>query len=216
MVHIEVVSFDMEGTLIDNTFSQLIGETDIPALYGQRHGLSLEDARVRVFKEYAEIGEDRPEWYDAGYWFRRFDLPGDWRQLPEGREDDCTVYTETGEVLRKLAGEYRLIIASNTIREFLDVQLRKLPDVFEHVFSAPSDFNSVKKTKEFYGRICQIIGVESGSVVHVGDSLRFDYEEARELGIHAFHLDREREFSGLGVVHDLLEFADRLKGLKSK
>jgi hypothetical protein len=45
MVRIGVVSFDMEGTLIDNNFSDLIWETDIPRLYGQKHGLDIETAR---------------------------------------------------------------------------------------------------------------------------------------------------------------------------
>ncbi|RLI15988.1 HAD family hydrolase, partial [Candidatus Bathyarchaeota archaeon] len=68
---LEVVSFDMEGTLITPRFSELIWEYDIPRLYAEQHGLTLEEARRRVFEEYMEIGDERPEWYDIEYWFRR-------------------------------------------------------------------------------------------------------------------------------------------------
>jgi FMN phosphatase YigB (HAD superfamily) len=215
MVRIEAVSFDMEGTLIDNTFSDLIWETDIPLLYGQRHGLDLETARARVLGEYAQVGDDRSEWYDTDYWFRRLELPGDWRDLLHSRKGDCRVYPEVQQVLERLSGEYPLIISSNTIRGFLEVQLKMLPDVFVHVFSATSDFGVVKKSEEFYSRMCRAIGVEPQSVVHVGDSMRFDFEAARQAGIHSYHLDRAGESEGENVVHDLVEFEQRLKELST-
>ena len=213
MAGIDVVSFDMEGTLIDNRFSDLIWETDIPALYGRYHGLNLDEARERVIGEYREVGEDRPEWYDLGYWFRRLRLPGDWRELPARRVDDCFVYPETVEVLESLSRDYTLVVSSNTIREFLEVQLTKLPRVFTEVFSAPSDFNTVKKTDLFYGEICRTLDVEPSTVVHVGDSLKFDYHAPRALGIGAYHLVRSREATGEHVVHDLKAFEEKVRRL---
>lgn len=213
MVRIEVVSFDMEGTLIDNNFSDLIWETDIPRLYGRKHGLDIETARGRVLEEYGKIGDDRPEWYDAGYWFRRLGLPGDWRELLEERRGDCRAYPESRQVLERLSRVYSLIISSNTIREFLEVQLRELPDVFTHIFSATSDFGVVKKSEEFYSRICREFGVRPGAMVHVGDSLKFDFEAARKAGIHSYHLMRSGESEGENVVCNLLSFEDRLREL---
>jgi FMN phosphatase YigB (HAD superfamily) len=213
MAGIDVVSFDMEGTLIDNRFSDLIWETDIPALYGCHHGLDLDMARERVLGEYREIGEDRPEWYDLGYWFRRLRLPGDWRELPPMRLNDCFVYPETAEVLENLSQDYTLVISSNTIREFLEVQLTKLPRVFTEVFSAPSDFKTVKKTDLFYREICRILDIEPSSVAHVGDSLKFDYQAPRALGIEAFHLVRSHEVTGEHVVRDLMAFDEKVRRL---
>jgi len=213
MGRIEVVSFDLEGTLVDLRFSNLVWETDIPRLYAEQHGLSFEEARDRVVDEYSQVGDDQPEWYDVDYWFRRLGLTGDWRRLLELRRDSRLVFPEVRGVLDRLQGKFSLVISSNTIREFLEVQLSELEDYFEHVFSAPSDFGTVKRSGEFYGRICRIMGVETGKVAHVGDSLRFDYEEAKKRGIHAFYLDRSRESGGEHVVHDLIEFEGRLRTL---
>ena len=214
MGRIRVVSFDMEGTLIDHNFSDLFWETDIPTLYGWKHGLDLEAARERVLSEYKQIGDERPEWYDAGYWFTRLGLEGDIRELLNRRREDCRVYPEAHPVLERLSGRYPLIISSNTMREFLEVQLLKLPPIFDQVFSATSDFGMVKKSKDFYHRICQMLGVPPNEVAHVGDNQRFDYEAAKKAGVNAYHLDRTGDSEGYHVVRELTEFEVLLKNLE--
>ncbi|MGD2200622.1 MAG: HAD family hydrolase [Candidatus Bathyarchaeota archaeon] len=212
MAGIEVVSFDMEGTLITHDFSKLIWETDIPLLYAERHGGDHETARNHVMTLYDTVGDEEPEWYDIDYWFERLDLEGDWRELLQERYDACTPYPEVIGVLDRLEGDYRLIVSSNTIREFLEVQLRALPDAFERVFSAPSDFNSVKDAS-FYLRICGEMDVEPERIVHIGDSRRFDFEAPCELGIHAVLLDHEGGSLDTGVVRNLMEFEGVLRRL---
>jgi len=215
MDSIEVVSFDMEKTLIDSSFSDLIWEDDIPRLYGERHGIDFATAKQRVLDAYGEIGEGQPEWYDVDYWFRRFGLSGDWKELLSGRRGDVSVFPEVPGVLERMSERYSVIISSNTIREFLEVQLKTLPDVFSRVFSAPSDYGTVKN-EGFYGRVFATLGVQPSAVVHVGDSLKFDYEAALQSGMTAFHLDRSAESEGGHVVHDLQEFEVRLNRLEGK
>jgi len=210
---LEVVSFDMEGTLITPRFSELIWEYDIPRLYAEQHGLTLEEARRRVFEEYMEIGDERPEWYDIEYWFRRLSLPGDWRELLELRRETIEVYPEVRGVLERLSKRYRLIVTSNTIREFLEVQLEGLEGYFTYIFSAPSDFGEVKKTEDFYRRICGILEVKPSSMAHVGDHWKFDYLIPRSMGVEAYYLDRSGERRGEHIVHDLEEFEERIKAL---
>jgi putative hydrolase of the HAD superfamily len=207
---IRVVSFDMEGTLVDHSYSKQIWEGDIPALYAEAHGLPLEEARKKVFAEYAEIGEGRPEWYDMGYWWRRLGLPHYWRNLPQRRKTECRVYPDAPPVLNRLGKKYPLIISSNTIREFLQIQLGCIDYPFSKVFSAPTDFNAVKKAPDFYQRVCDELAIKPEELAHVGDHEEFDYRAPKKLGVVAYHLDRSGELSGEGVVHDLNEFASKL------
>ena len=204
----------MEGTLIDHNFSDLFWETDIPTLYGQKHGLDLETARDWVISEYRKIGDERPEWYDADYWFNRLGLEGDIQELLNRRREDCRVYPESRLVLESLSRRYPLIISSNTMREFLEVQLLKLPPIFNHIFSATSDFRMVKKSEDFYQRICRILEVPSAEMAHVGDNPKFDYEAAKKAGVNAYHLDRTGGSEGVNTVRDLIEFEERLKELE--
>ncbi len=205
---IEVISFDMEGTLIPTDFSSLVWETDIPRLYGEKNGLGFEEAKRVVIAEYDSIGQGAPEWYDVDYWFRRLGLDGDWRSLLEERRDACRPFPEVPDVLARLGEQYRLIVSSNTIREFLEVQLRCFPGTFEKVFSAPSDYGGVKDP-QFFRRVSETMGVEPERMVHVGDSVRFDFEAAGELGGSLF-LDRDGGSSGPHVINDLEEFESSL------
>lgn len=207
---IRVVSFDMEGTLVDHAYSKQIWEGDIPALYAEAHGLPLEEARKRVLAEYAEVGEGQPAWYDMGYWWRRLGLPHYWRDLPKRRKSECNVYPDVQSALTRLGKRYSLIVSSNTIREFLKIQLDCIDYPFSKIFSAPTDFQAVKKAPEFYQRVCDELGIDPAELAHIGDHEEFDYRAPKKLGVKAYHLDRTRKLNGEDVVHDLNEFADRL------
>ena len=211
---IKVVSFDMEGTLVDPTFSNLVWGHDIPQLYAEIRGISFDDAKKQVLEQYRQIGDERIEWYDVSYWFRRLGLPSDWRELLERRRGACKTFPESRGVLERLKRKYILIVTSNTIREFLEVQLCDLSGFFDRVFSAPSDFGDVKKSAEFYRRICEMMDVNPRTVAHVGDHLKFDYEAPSKVGISAYHLDRSGRSRGANVVRSLIEFEEKLKELE--
>jgi putative hydrolase of the HAD superfamily len=202
---IEVVSFDMEGTLVPTDFSSLVWETDIPRLYAEKNSLGFDEARRRVIAEYDSIGQGAPEWYDVDYWFMRLSLDGDWRQLLDERRDACIPFPEVHGVLERLGKRYRLIVSSNTIREFLEIQLQCLPDVFEEAFSAPSDYEGVKDTS-YFRRVSETMRVEPERVAHIGDSARFDYDAPLKLGMKAYLLNRAGRVQEPNVVRDLVEF----------
>lgn len=204
------ISFDMEGTLIDHSYSEHIWGTDIPSLYAEKHGIDLEDAREMIFREYNQLGDHRPEWYNVGFWFRKFELPGDWRELPEKRRNLIRVYPDTRTVLDALVSEHPLVVSSNTIRELLTIQIEEVGDYFTHVFSAPSDYQSVKKDQSFYRKILETMRVEPSEVIHVGDHPKYDYLAARSIGIEAYHLDRKGNAENGDTVGSLTEFMERL------
>ena len=205
------ISFDMEGTLIDHGYSEHIWGTDIPRLYAEKHGVDFEEARKKVFKEYDKIGDARPEWYNVGYWFKRLDLPGDWWELPERRRNLIRVYPDARMALEALVSESPLVVSSNTIREFLEVQVEEVGDYFTHVFSAPSDYQSVKKDQSFYRRKIEVLRIEPHEMIHVGDHYTYDYLAATSIGIEAYHLDRTGNAMGEDALGSLTELTERLK-----
>ena len=209
MAEIEVISFDMEGTLIPLDFSSLVWETDIPSLYGEKNGLDFDEAKRLVIAEYDSIGQGAPEWYDVDYWFSRLGLNGDWRGLLEKRREICVPFPEVQGVLERLGSKSRLIVSSNTIREFLEIQLQCLPKAFEDTFSAPSDFGGVKD-KNFFHWVSETLGVKLERIAHVGDNFLFDYDIPQKLGLRAYLLDRIGENQGSYVVRDLEEFESEL------
>jgi HAD superfamily hydrolase (TIGR01549 family) len=191
MKQIELVSFDAEGTLVTPDFSQTIWHEAIPALYAQKTGLDLAQAKKRVAEEYDKIGVHRLEWYDIEYWFGRLDL-GSSQPVIQNCLSKISYYPEIGEVLSSLVSEYRLIVASGTPLELLHCLLRDVKSYFARVFSSISHYRQVKNP-DFYLRICEEMGVKPSQVIHVGDNWQFDFLNARQAGINAFYIDRSGE-----------------------
>jgi HAD superfamily hydrolase (TIGR01549 family) len=191
MKQIELVSFDAEGTLVTPDFSQTIWHEAIPALYAQKTGLDLAQAKKRVTEEYDKIGVHRLEWYDIEYWFGRLDL-GSSQPVIQNCLSKISYYPEIGEVLSSLVSEYKLIVASGTPLELLHCLLRDVKSYFARVFSSISHYRQVKNP-DFYLRICEEMGVKPSQVIHVGDNWQFDFLNARQAGINAFYIDRSGE-----------------------
>ena len=209
MKRIKIASFDVEGTLIDHRFSDLVWERGIPELYARKEGIDFKGAKEYIKKEYDKVGEEKLEWYDIGYWFKRFNLGEDWKKLLSNYKREIFLYPEVLGVLENLSREYELVITSNSASEFISLETEKIKDYFTHIFSATSDFKQVKKTTDFYRKICDILEIEPKEMAHVGDHRNFDFIIPRKLGIMAFYLDRTGKGEGKFVVKDLKEFEKR-------
>ncbi len=203
MSQIKVISFDAEGTLVTSDFSQTMWHEAIPALYAQKHGLDLAQAKESIVAKYDEVGDQRLEWYDLRYWFRQLGLGA-----PEPVIQSClnraSYYPEVIEVLSALDGKYQLVVASGTPIELLDYLLREIQPYFIRIFSSISHYQQTK-SPEFFLAICQEMSVAPNQVVHVGDNWQYDFLNAKQVGINAFHLDRS------GSNHDALTDLTQIK-----
>ena len=208
----KVVSFDVEGTLVDHRFSALVWEEAIPRLYAQKEDIDLESGKRYVLEEYAKVGERRLEWYDIRYWLQKFGLREDWRKLLESYKREVNVYPEVPTVLERLKDRYVLIVVSNSAREFVNIQMKELRGFFKNIFSATTDFRMLKNTTNLYEVICNRMRIEPNQLAHVGDTWEFDYVVPRKLGVLAYLLDRAGSVSGKFIVKDLESFCNRIGG----
>ena len=207
MKQIELISFDAEGTVVTPDFSQAIWHEAIPALYAQKQGFDLAQAKRRITDEYDRIGDQRLEWYDIEYWFSYLGL-GSSESMIQGCLDKIVYYPEVTEVLSSLASEYRLIVASGTPLELLHCLLRDIKPYFVRIFSSVSHYRQLKNP-DFYIKICEEMSVKPSRVIHVGDNWQFDFLNAREAGINALYLDRsgrdhQESLSDLSQLKQLL------------
>jgi len=71
-----------------------------------------------------------------------------------------------------------------------------------------------KPEPEIFHRACARLGVAAGEALHVGDSLREDYEGARNAGLSALLLDRGNQYPEIAErIRCLVELPERLKSL---
>jgi HAD superfamily hydrolase (TIGR01549 family) len=208
----KIISFDMDGTLVDAEFTDWVWGHGIPTLYAGKAGLSLEEAKAFVTQEYLKVGEGAIEWYDIKYWFRFFQLEESWRGVMERYKDKIKVYPDVNHILERLGRNFPLVLTSNAGREFIDIEMEAtgLGRYFYRIFSATTDFGEVKKSADFYQQICQVLETRPQEIVHVGDHYEFDYLVPRSLGIHAFYLDRLGEQRGASIISDLRDLEERL------
>ena len=205
-----IVSFDLDGTLVETTYTNWVWEVGVPELYAKKNGISLEAATALIVAQYQSVGDESTIWYDIGYWFNLLDLPGTWQDLLDRNREKIRLFPEAVEVLEALRSRYELIITSNAAREFVEREVGKtgIANYFSRIISATSDFRQVKKTADFYEKLCTVIGTDPARLIHVGDHVEHDFKAPRKIGIQAYHLDRDGgPATSSHCVSDLREFA---------
>jgi len=209
---VKIISFDLDGTLINWDFANSLWFEGMSRRYAQRLGMDNEKALREVTSRYDGVGMERIEWYDIRYWWKEFDLPGDWRELVSECRPNIKTYPEVHEVLEKLSRRFEVIVITNGARELAEVEIEQsgIGKYLKRVFSATSDFGLVKKTGAFYSEVLKRVGTAPHEIVHVGDNWIFDYLAPKETGIKAFFLDRDGKRSGKDVVKDLREFSNTI------
>jgi len=78
---IKIISFDLDGTLVKSTYADKVWLEGLPTLYSKEKNIPLQQAKERIYTLYKEVGEDKKEWYDIDWWFKKFDLKGSWQNL---------------------------------------------------------------------------------------------------------------------------------------
>lgn len=207
----KVISFDLDGTIVDAAYGNMVWLEGVPQRYARRHGMPLEDARRAVKEAYDSVGETRLLWYDIGYWLTRFDLDVPIGELLDDYTDHIRVLPYASDAIYALAEQYTLVIASNAARVFLDKELAHtgLAECFSRTVSATSDFHMVKKQEAFYRALCSTLGVLPAEVVHVGDHAVFDVEVPLGVGIDSYHYDPAGDGNGR-TIRDLRGLTDRI------
>ncbi len=210
----EIISFDADGTIVDDDFVNEFWFNKLPELYARKEGIDREEAKKILISHYDRIGDEDLRWYQPRYWFDRFGLP----ETAEGviseikGYHDLKLYEDAVEVIEELRGEYRLIVVSNSPRIFLDYSLKDVSKRFDRIFSCVSDFGEVKKHKGVYKKVARTLSVDPRRCLHVGDHWKFDYQVPQEIGMKSAFIDRDglrSERSEDGVITDLREI-DRL------
>jgi HAD superfamily hydrolase (TIGR01493 family) len=207
----KIISFDLDGTLVDGTYGDMVWNHGVPEEYSREYGIPFDRARELVRNEYLSVGDGRLEWYNIQYWLERFNLTVPADELLARYESYIVLLPFAREVLETLGEKYVLIIASNAARIFVEKEVSHA-DIGHHftsVISATSDYRIVKKGDSFYKTLCEELHVSPEDIVHVGDHKIFDFEAPTRFGIESYHVHsegngHERVIPNLKVLLDKL------------
>jgi putative hydrolase of the HAD superfamily len=189
---IELVSFDADGTIVDNGYVNSFWFQELPELYARKNGVEFDEARNTLISYYDEIGDEDIRWYEPKYWFERFDLEESPREVIERIQvpENVRLYEDALDVTKKLGENYKLIVTSNAPRIFLDYALERVQGRFAKIYSCVSDFGEVKKDAGVYRKVLKEMGVAPERAIHVGDHWKFDFKVPRAIGMGTFYIER--------------------------
>lgn len=210
---LKVVSFDVVSTLVDSYYEDYVWKEAISQLYARKRGISLEEAKAYVLKEYDRMSKNDIRWYLPEYWFKYLNLDEDPIEVFRSHIDKVRFYPEVPSVLRNLSQKHDLIIVSGATRNVIEIMIEKFRPYFKHIYSPVSDCQNVKKTPKFYEMVCRFLEIEPCVMAHVGDDWYSDFISPRKIGIKSFFLNRTGEKSGKFVIENLRELEDHLMRL---
>ena len=189
----KVVSFDLDGTLTDYSFTSGVWEEGIPLEFARKNSISFEEARAYCRQCYDTVGEVSIKWYLVDYWLDYLGLSHiSINSLIEPYMNRINLFMDAEPVLKKLKSNNRkLVMFSNASRCFLDAEVKDtgIEKYFDRIISLPDDWGMVKSDKEAFSKLESMIG----HFVHVGDSVACDYESPKRAGIESYHV-----FRGIG------------------
>ena len=207
---LKIISFDVDGTLVDMEYNDLVWFKGIPELVAKKKKIHFNESVRLVKEEYSKLGEQNLKWYDIKYWIEHFALDIPYENILKKYESKIRIYSDVIPVLEQLQKHFLLIITTAMPREFLAPKMINLQKYFKFNFSAISDFKELKNS-EIYLKICQILNVSPTRVLHIGDHWEFDYIEASKAGLNAIFLDRSNNKKGEFIVNNLKEIESIIK-----
>ena len=201
---LKIISFDVDGTLVDLEYNDLIWFKEIPELVARKKNISFEESLKLVKEEYTKLGERNLNWYDINYWISYFSLEISPNKIFEKYESQVKIFPEAIPLLEELRKNFILIVITAMPREFLIPKMKKLEKYFKFSFSALSDFKELKNS-EIYSKISKSLNVHPEQILHVGDHWEFDYLAAQKAGMNAIYLDRSNTKKRKNVINNLGE-----------
>jgi len=187
----KIISFDLQGTISNSNFSDYFWLILLPELYSRKNNLSLQESKNELINFFKHIGKYDYRYYDHRYWLKELGLKWSFNQVVKAIKLSPSFYPEIEGLIKKLYKKVPLIILSTTTREFIDIELNKYSNYFNHIFSTIDDLAIAGKPPTAFEKVAAELGKKNNSFLHIGDSLEMDIENANKAGWKAFHWTKQ-------------------------
>lgn len=178
---VDTVLLDMDGTLLDLHFDNHFWQVHVPRRYGEKHGVSLEEAKEALFPRFRQA-EGTLDWYCVDYWTRELGL--DIALLKEEVNHLIAVHPHVIEFLDAVrAANKRLSLVTNAHSKSLALKLRQteIGRHFDAVICA-HDLGLPKEHPPFWSRLQALSPYAPERTLLIDDSLPV-LRSARTYGI---------------------------------
>ncbi|MGC8933561.1 MAG: HAD family hydrolase [Thermoproteota archaeon] len=187
---ISVVSLDFSGTLVTEDYLEYFWKEVIPKAYSMKEGISLKEAKSKVFEEYEKVSKDDINWYLPNYWLKRLKINNSLNELVEQSLVALRFYEDALSFIENVKNKYTLIVASGVSSSLMLPALSALKVRFYKVYSS-TDMLFVGKPPSFFSFILEDLKILPSQIIHVGDDKLNDVENPMKVGIRGYLIDRK-------------------------
>ncbi|CAG35012.1 HAD-IA family hydrolase [Desulfotalea psychrophila] len=179
---IETVLLDMDGTLLDKYFDDAFWCNHVPKRYGEKNGISYEQAHEHLFKYY-RAATGSLAWTDMDHWARTFglDIFALKHELSHliGELPDALDFLQA---LRTMGKKIILVTNCHPKALALKFSLTAIEDYFDEMTCA-IELQSSKEEDIFWLRLAEKHSFKKASTLFIDDNHRV-LQVAENFGLH--------------------------------
>lgn len=208
----ETLMLDMDGTVLDLAYDNYVWKELVPARYAETKGMSVEDARSRLYAKYRAIQGDI-EWYCLDHWSERLGL--DVLELHRDVNDRIVYLPGARDFLQAMhENDVRVLLVTNSHPDTLALkdEVTGLAGFFDAIYTS-HEFGYAKERQEFWYALQEEEGFLRESTLFVDDN-RTVLESADTYGVEMLVEIEQPDsseprkngsvYAGVGGVADLL------------
>ena len=208
----ETLMLDMDGTVLDLAYDNYVWKELVPARYAETKGMSVEDARSRLYAKYQAIQGDI-EWYCLDHWSERLGL--DVLELHRDVNDRIVYLPGARDFLKAMhENDVRVLLVTNSHPDTLALkdEVTGLAGFFDAIYTS-HEFGYAKERQEFWYALQEEEGFLRESTLFVDDN-RTVLESADTYGVEMLVEIEQPDsseprkngsaYAGVGGVADLL------------
>ena len=165
----ETLMLDMDGTVLDLAYDNYVWQELVPEHYSKVTGISIDDARTRLYAKYREIQGDI-QWYCLDHWSERLGL--DVLELHRGVNHRIGYLPGAKNFLETLREhDVRVLLVTNSHPDTLALkdEMTGLAGYFDAIYTS-HQFGYAKERQEFWRALQETENFVAGSTLFVDDN----------------------------------------------
>lgn len=204
----KLISFDLQGTLSDNTFSDEFWLELLPAMYAKKHNIGFIQAKKILELDFKSKGKYHELFYN--HRLRLDELLPHWEfhDVVKMLKSKPQIDLDMLKMISKIPLNVTKIVFSATTRDFIDIEMADAKQYFDKTFSSIDDFGTAGKPSVLFQKIASIMQVNASNCLHIGDCHEMDYDNAKQAGWHSYHFNKNHSINKclLGLEHAIKKF----------
>lgn len=178
---IKYLSLDLQGTLSDSKFSDNFWMELLPLEYAKKNNVDINNAKTILKNKFKELDKYNILYYDDSYWAKElnFDTVNILNscEIKPSLNKDFITYIKSINIPK--------IINSTTTDLFISYELGNEKELFEKIYSCVDYYKTGGKNSDIFKKIAEDLGVNPNEILHIGDNLEMDVENAKKAGVCA-------------------------------